>query len=539
MVRVHRFVTRAADRMVVKSVARVVVKVAVKVVARKVVSVAILQTSLLISACVGDNNASQSTPAASAAPVTISARNDATDANTNASPNTQGASVYGTVTLHHSSSHSSHKHRTRRPASVPWNYQRMEVSALTSHITQTHRVVVAVLDTGAMMEHPALEHAWLRDDTNTVVGFDAVDGDRLPQDSGVCTANACEFHGTQVAAIIADITRSEHIKLMPIRVIGKHAAQTQRLLKGLCFAGALNADNHPSCQGVPANDHPADIINLSLGSYQWSDDEHALLELLNARGIIVVAAAGNDASAEPFYPAAYNSTIAVGASTAKGELAAYSNTGHLDVLAPGGNAHTPVITHDGTWLGSTPYALKRARTGTSLATAHVTALAALLKQHMGSALNSEGFAQAMRTGQLSNGDVSVSNADGTRVGHISGARMAQTFLNADAQTHVRKPLLHTQNTPFNTNSTPLYVTLLNMNTHTALPKQRIFVSQGVDEFAFHGVPAGDYRVIVSTDSDHDGVLCDDGEQCSSSYAISVNDNNASHTAQQLRISFAN
>lgn len=534
MVRVHRFVTRAADRMVVKSVARVVVKIVVKVVARKVASVVILQTTLLISACVGDNNASQSTPAASAAPVNTAARNDAATSNTNASPNTQGTSVYGTITLPNPSP----KHRTRTAASVPWNHQRIEVGALTSHINHTHRVVVAVLDTGAMMEHPALTHAWLRDDTHTVVGFDAVDGDRLPQDSGVCTANACEFHGTQVAAIIADITQSEHIKLMPIRVIGKYAAQTQRLLKGLCFAGALNAGDHPSCQGVPANDHPADIINLSLGSYQWSDDEHALLELLSARGIIVIAAAGNDASAKPFYPAAYNSTIAVGASTAKGELAAYSNTGHLDVLAPGGNAHTPVITHDGTWLGSTPYALKRARTGTSLATAHVTALAALLKQHMGSALNSESFAHAMRTGQLSNGDVSVSNADGTRVGHISGARMAQTFLNADGQAHVRKPLLNTK-TPFNTNSTPIYVTLLNMNTHTALPKQRIFVSQGVDEFAFHKVPAGDYRVIVSTDIDHDGVLCDDGEQCSSSYAISVNDGKASHTVQRVRISFAN
>ena len=112
----------------------------------------------------------------------------------------------------------------------------------------------------------------------------------------------------------------------------------------------------------------ATIINLSLGGSQESPYLRDVLGSVASQGALVVAAAGNDGSANPFYPAAYDSTLAVTASTAAGGLAAYANRGSfVDVAAPGA---TLVTLSGGAWRVQ----------GTSVSAAYVSGVAGALGQ---------------------------------------------------------------------------------------------------------------------------------------------------------------
>ncbi len=133
----------------------------------------------------------------------------------------------------------------------------------------------------------------------------------------------------------------------------------------------------------------ADIINLSLGSSFSSQAEQNTIDQVRNAGVIVIAAAGNDASSNPSFPAAYAGVVSVAATTITRTRASYSNFGPtIDVAAPGGNSATDVNgdgigdgvvstfgddTHGAVTFG---YA---ALTGTSMATPHVAGVAALMK----------------------------------------------------------------------------------------------------------------------------------------------------------------
>lgn len=86
---------------------------------------------------------------------------------------------------------------------------------------------------------------------------------------------------------------------------------------------------------VEAVNKGANIINLSLGGPGDSVLLHDIIQQAAQKGIPVFAAAGNDASPEPFYPAAYPEVISVTAGQ-QGKLANYANFGNfVDLMAPG------------------------------------------------------------------------------------------------------------------------------------------------------------------------------------------------------------
>jgi serine protease len=144
----------------------------------------------------------------------------------------------------------------------------------------------------------------------------------------------------------------------------------------------------------------AQVINLSL---EFPSDVRSteIPELIDAlayahhKGVFVVGASGNEAHASIAYPARAPYVVSVGATTEHGCLSDFSNDGRgLDLVAPGGGAdaqlngdpHCNPLTAAGhdiyqlTFLGSSPrrFGLPSGYEGTSMATPHVAATAALI-----------------------------------------------------------------------------------------------------------------------------------------------------------------
>jgi serine protease len=202
-------------------------------------------------------------------------------------------------------------------------------------------------------------------------------------------------HGTHVAGTIAQTTNNGvatagiayNAKIMPLQVLDSHGYGDS-----LAIARAIRY----------AVRHGADIINLSLEFPRevraaQIPDVVSALNLADRRGVVVVAAAGNETDPWMAYPARVSSVISVGGTTIHGCEAEYSNSGRgLDVAAPGGGADAP--NDDSEWdaahcnpdsfgrpivqqtftFGVQHFGLPRYYKGTSMAAPHVSAIAALL-----------------------------------------------------------------------------------------------------------------------------------------------------------------
>ena len=247
-------------------------------------------------------------------------------------------------------------------------------------------VVVAVLDTGvAYANRGPFRRSPDFSRYTFVKGYDFVAHNPFPNDRN--------GHGTFVASTIAEETNNHKgltglafaARIMPVRVLdsaGEGEAST--IAEGVRFA--VN--------------HGAKVINLSLefSSDVTSSDIPELIEALryaHRRGVLVVAAAGNEGHTAIALPARAPDVIAVGATTEHGCLADYSNDGSgLTLVAPGGGADA-VLPGDPnchpeqppgrdvfqvTFTGSSPrrFGVPDGYEGTSMASPHVAATAALI-----------------------------------------------------------------------------------------------------------------------------------------------------------------
>lgn len=138
-----------------------------------------------------------------------------------------------------------------------------------------------------------------------------------------------------------------------------------RLLPVDVYGAGENTTSFDVARGIyAAIKDGATVINLSLGSSGDSGFLRNVISQGDQQGIIFIAAAGNEPTTSPTYPAAYPEVIAVTASDRQGNIASYANRGDfVDVIAPGGN----VIQ----FAGQTYYGV-----GTSFSTAYVSGAAA-------------------------------------------------------------------------------------------------------------------------------------------------------------------
>ena len=215
-------------------------------------------------------------------------------------------------------------------------------------------VVVAVLDSGIDKTHPDLA-----DMIDTYLNFLPHEDDR-----------DYKGHGTHVSGIIAAETNNA------VGIAGVCAARLM-MLKALPKKGArwnaeayLKALAHPIEAGVR-------ILNLSIGG-GYDPGEKAVIQDLIEADIVVVAAMGNEyLEGNPTsYPAAYPGVIAVGASDEMDRRASFSCTGpHITLVAPGERILSTTPTYPCELADYEDY---DSWPGTSMATPHVAAAAALL-----------------------------------------------------------------------------------------------------------------------------------------------------------------
>lgn len=169
-------------------------------------------------------------------------------------------------------------------------------------------------------------------------------------------------HGTAMAeTLFSGLARSSAqgttpVRLLPVDVYGNSETTTTfDIARGIYLAIESGAT----------------IINLSLGSEGQSDLLHAVIQSARAQGVLFLAAAGNEPSGVPHYPAAYPEVIAVTAGDRQGNLVPYANRGDfVDVVGP---ATSIIQFNDARFLV----------TGTSAATAYVSGMAAALKAEAG------------------------------------------------------------------------------------------------------------------------------------------------------------
>lgn len=250
--------------------------------------------------------------------------------------------------------------------------------ALSYAVNSRAEVVVAIIDTGADVTHPALQsHVWVNpgesgkdksgndksangidDDANGFV--DDVNGWNFTNDTNQVTDN--HGHGTHIAGIIA--AQAPRARLMVLKYFDpqasgeKNQASTNR---AIAYATKMRAR----------------VINYSAGGVEASTAEKKVIQEAAENNIVFIAAAGNEHSNSDFigfYPASYDlpNIISVTAIDASKSILPSSNFGRrsVDIAATGKSI-----------FSSTPGGKAAAMTGTSQATAFVSGAAALLLEN--------------------------------------------------------------------------------------------------------------------------------------------------------------
>lgn len=226
-----------------------------------------------------------------------------------------------------------------------WNLVKTQAPSAWDITTGSPSVSVAVLDTGVDLTHPDLQGKVVAS-----VNF-----------SDSTTASDVNGHGTHVAGIIGAATNNGqgiagmgyNTSVMNVKVMGDNGTGGDSwIAQGIVWSA----------------DHGAQVINMSLGASFPSSTLEDAINYAWGKGVVVVAAAGNEGSNAPFYPAFYPNVIAVASTDMFDNLAPSSDYGDwVDVAAPGGNIYST--------LPNNRYA---SLSGTSMASPHVAGLAGLV-----------------------------------------------------------------------------------------------------------------------------------------------------------------
>jgi hypothetical protein len=224
-------------------------------------------------------------------------------------------------------------------------------------------VVVAVIDTGVQYNHPDLSsNMWKNSDGTYGCNY-------VNSYSSSCSntnVNDDNGHGTHVAGIVAATINNG---------MGVAGISQSRIMA----VKVLNSQGSGSWSSVAsgiqwATDHGAKIISMSLGGSSSATIQNAV-QYAYSRGVLLIAAAGNQNGGAIQYPASYSQVIAVTAIDQNSKIASFSSTGSkAELTAPGVNIYSTCSGSPGVCSGSQYSSLS----GTSMAAPFVSGVAALV-----------------------------------------------------------------------------------------------------------------------------------------------------------------
>ncbi|MFZ5624945.1 MAG: S8 family serine peptidase [Gemmatimonadota bacterium] len=292
-----------------------------------------------------------------------------------------------------------------------WHYQQIGLLDAWRRTTGVSSVIVAVVDDGIRFDHPDLAGALTQDGYDFVSSLTGVlcgtfapvdltgDGGGYDPDPTIpadweTSSTDCLLrlstegaHGTHVAGTIAarsgngvgGVGVAPGVRIRPIRVLDIiGSGRSYDVAQGILYAAGLPADN--GLGGTVVAPSRAPIINLSLSGSHTLALQSAVIAA-TAAGSLVVAAAGNDGTSTPEYPAAYPEVLSVAALDAEDNDAPYSNFGStIDIAAPGGRISQGVDhgVYSTAWNFAANTPVYGSWQGTSMAAPHVSGVAALV-----------------------------------------------------------------------------------------------------------------------------------------------------------------
>ncbi|MFN3730107.1 MAG: S8 family serine peptidase [Fimbriimonadaceae bacterium] len=232
-------------------------------------------------------------------------------------------------------------------------------------------VVIAVIDTGIRLTQNDLTSQFLRRADNSIVGYNFIDNST--------NANDTHGHGTWVAGVIAAAQNNDRMvsgvaplcKLMPLKVVGAHYTSVSRIANAIDFAIANNAR----------------VINISLAGFGYSTPEYEALVRARNANILVVASVHNSAFQGPTYPAMYSlelDNVMSVTRTLRHRGQSYHPAAVPPSVVPGIEIGAPGDSIITTGLSNNAIAIVANGTpsyGSSVAAAHVSGVAALVRSH--------------------------------------------------------------------------------------------------------------------------------------------------------------
>lgn len=232
---------------------------------------------------------------------------------------------------------------------MSWGAEEMNAHQYAKKVRENtgEHMTVAVIDTG-VYHHSFLAGRILEG------GRDFIDGDYEAEDE--------KGHGTHVAGTIVDCTPGLNVKILPVRVLDRSGRGSALIINlGVRYAVQEGAQ----------------VLNLSLGGATNRTMDNAVFYAVN-RGCTVVVAAGNEEqNTQEVSPAHLEECIVVSAIDGQKGKADFSNWGEsVDFAAPG----VGIVSCVPRLIWGLPFGeTKSSYNGTSMATPHISAFAAMIK----------------------------------------------------------------------------------------------------------------------------------------------------------------
>ncbi|CAH0135139.1 Thermophilic serine proteinase [Peribacillus sp. Bi96] len=230
-----------------------------------------------------------------------------------------------------------------------WHHKKLGTNAAWTKTMGSKEMIVAIIDDGIDRGHGDLKG-------KIVNAYDTIRNRKNIVPAGE--------HGTHIAGIIAGSANNgiggagvaPNVKLMPINVFDGEYADTADIIDAIHYAVQ----------------NKANIINMSLGDTSYSEALNKAVQEAYKKGILIVAAAGNEGdmgkNVQRVYPAAFSNVISVAATDNRDKRPSYSNYhSTVDIAAPGDDILSTLPNGKYGWMS-----------GTSMATPMVTGVAALI-----------------------------------------------------------------------------------------------------------------------------------------------------------------